>query len=97
MDEIQELKNRIEYLENRLGYRYVPRNPSVEVASDIIRRDITFDDIMNRVDTKSLQRIFNELSNGFLGQIMFSLETQEQLDTIRKAISVRRFEGIPLH
>lgn len=82
-----ELEKRIEYLEKQTGYKYDP-NPRYEQSH------LTFDDVLNLVNDRSLQHIFREVDDSTLAGVIYSLETPEQMSKIKKNLSANHFERL---
>jgi hypothetical protein len=76
---------------------YVPRGESelrtfnLDLAEDINRPKITFDDLMDRVDGRSLQRVFREIDDRTLAGVLFSCKTKERVKKIKDNVSKNHF------
>jgi len=93
---IKDLQMRVCYLERKTGYK----NPAnfLEDSSSIVSppdlKRITFNEVMEAVDDRSLQRVFREISDSTLSGVLFSLKTKEQVDKIRNNVSKNHFRRL---
>lgn len=75
---------------------YVPRGESdsrlFNIFADGIKYDgISFDDLIDNVDGKSLQRIFREIDDRTLAGVIFACKTKERVSKIKENVSKNHF------
>ena len=67
----------------------IPFNPNL--AEDIERLPITFDDLLDRVDGRSLQSVFREIDDRTLAGVLFACKTKERVTRIKDNVSKNHF------
>jgi hypothetical protein len=88
---IHDLKNRVEYLERRTGYKKPELTPEMVEYIHIQPPELTLDDVFNYVSGISLQTIFRDIDDQTLAGVLYSLNTPEEVNKIRKNVSKNHF------
>jgi len=90
MDLIVKLRGRVDYLEEKTKIK----KPESDETSDytIIYHGLTFDDVFNCVEKRSLQSIFREIENVTLAGVLFSFQTPEEVEKIKNNVSKNHFQ-----
>lgn len=86
-----ETENRLTHLERMTGYKH--REPKDDEYA-IQRLIISFEDVIDKIDSRSLQRLVREVDEGTLTGVLYSCDTKERVENFRKSVSKNHFERL---
>jgi len=91
-----EIEKRLDYLERKTGFHYEPYIPpeGFELAEPLPRIEWTFEDLVDLVDGRSLQRLFREIDDTTLAGVLYSCDTPERVNKIKKNVSSGHFSRL---
>jgi len=95
---IWDLQRRLRYFEDHFGHRATKLDVNDISPESVLaipkETKITFDEVIDLVDGRSLQSVFRQIDDATLAGVLYSLQTVERVEKIKKNVSKNHFDRL---